>query len=121
MQAADNMAEAMIDLVNLSKLAWKATNGDTEQQTTKQRMERARSLRQPDGWAPETLNPMHCMLRRLGAIGVKSGCLRMNGQLVRCKQLSSIFGQNILQVIIKTPWFKSQDRGWIGGNLIVVN
>ena len=47
-QAADNMAEAMIDLVNLSKLAWKATNGNTEKQETKQRMERAR---QPDGCA----------------------------------------------------------------------
>ena len=51
MQAADNMAEAMIDLVNLSKLAWKATQGSTESKTTKERMEQARSLRQPDGWA----------------------------------------------------------------------
>lgn len=42
------MSEAMIDLVNLSKLAWKATNGNTEEQETKQRMERAR---QPDGFA----------------------------------------------------------------------
>lgn len=47
-QAADNMAEAMIDLVNLSKVAWKATNGNTEKQATKQRMDRAR---QPDGCA----------------------------------------------------------------------
>lgn len=51
MQAADNMAEAMIHLVNLSKLAWKATQGSTESKTTKERMEQARSLRQPDGWA----------------------------------------------------------------------
>ena len=43
-QVADNMAEALIALVNLGQLAWRATEPHQE---TRARMERARSLRQP--------------------------------------------------------------------------
>lgn len=44
LQAADNMAEAMICLVNLSNLAWKATFAGDPLKDTRLRMERARSL-----------------------------------------------------------------------------
>lgn len=45
-QVADNMAEALIALVNLGQLAWRATEPNLE---TRARMERARSLREPNG------------------------------------------------------------------------
>jgi hypothetical protein len=51
LQAADNMAEAMICLVNLSNLAWKGTFAGDAVKDTRQRLERARSqgLKPSDG------------------------------------------------------------------------
>lgn len=43
MQAADNMTEGLVSLVNLSRLAWRTLSRDTSLHGTKGRLERARS------------------------------------------------------------------------------
>ena len=43
MQAADNMTEGLVSLVNLSRLAWRTISKDTSMHGTKGRLERARS------------------------------------------------------------------------------
>ena len=43
MQAADNMTEGLVSLVNLSRLAWRTMSRDTSLHGTKGRLERARS------------------------------------------------------------------------------
>ena len=42
-QAADNMTEGLVSLVNLSRLAWRTQSRDTSVHGTKGRLERARS------------------------------------------------------------------------------
>ncbi|EIE23260.1 hypothetical protein COCSUDRAFT_42167 [Coccomyxa subellipsoidea C-169] len=110
LSAADNMAEAMIDLVNLSKLAWKATNGDTEQQTTKQRMERARSLRQPDGYMllqqedEESARKEAAANRDAAEVDCEKMLMQVYDKLVKCDELLPVAANEVYFKTFRGRW-----------------
>ncbi len=73
-QVADSMAEALIALVNLGQLAWRATEPDLD---TRTRMERARSLRGPaggDGCACLLYHPFSPCLLQACSLAIGAQC-----------------------------------------------
>ncbi|KAK9903224.1 hypothetical protein WJX75_000088 [Coccomyxa subellipsoidea] len=109
-QASDNMAEAMIDLVNLSKLAWKATQGSTESKTTKERMEQARSLRQPDGYMllqeedEESARKAVVEKREAAELDCEKMLMCVYDKLVKCDELLPVAANEVYFKTFRGRW-----------------
>ncbi|CAL8465245.1 g4780 [Coccomyxa elongata] len=106
-QAADNMAEAMIDLVNLSKLAWKATNGNTEKQETKQRMEHARQL---DGYIllqqedDDSARKAAANRREAAEVECEKMLMCVYDKLVKCDELLPVAANEVYFKTFRGRW-----------------